>query len=83
MGKKNKKQKEKETIDPRVNELDQLYQNGNFAMLQQIGPDILAQENLSEKDKKKISDLLSTIKIEPTVFYVGIGSLVFIFSYLN
>lgn len=78
MAKKDKKRKEVNDTDPRVTQLQQMYDGGNFAGVRRQGALLQNDDALSEKDTKTVNDLYATVQLDPTALYVGLGSLAFI-----
>ncbi|MBL91830.1 MAG: hypothetical protein CMH56_08485 [Myxococcales bacterium] len=80
MAKKKNKEKNKEQpkANPRMVQLQALYDGGNFASIHHKAPALLAEEGLSDTDQNQAQDLLSRVKIDAVAIYVGLGSLAFI-----
>ena len=77
--KKNKdKTKDQPKADPRMTQLQALYDGGNFASLHQKAPALLEEEDLSPANQNQAQELLSRVKIDAVAIYVGLGSLAFI-----
>ena len=78
MAKKEKKKKQAEVTDPRVTQLQTMYDSGNFAGVRRQGALLKDDETLSDKDIKSVHELFETVQLDPTALYVGLGSLAFI-----
>ena len=77
--KKNKdKSKEQPKTDPRMTQLQALYDGGNFASIHQKAPALLEEDDLSPSNQTQAQEILAKVKIDSVAMYVGLGSLAFI-----
>ena len=78
MAKKSKKKKDSPTLDPRVGELQLMYDQGNFADVRKNGALLSTDEALSDKERTQVQNILETVQIDVVAIYAGLGALAFI-----